>query len=629
MGISGCVEHCFSLLEIIKDAKARQKTVHIIILDLSDAFGSLPHNLVEYVLGIFHVPNCFRSYIISFFACMTAVVRVGNEKSEPFRILTGGFQGDPLVMMCFIMCYQPVFTSVERQEKARGYSLRGSEQKHRHVGLVVNARKSISLSISRGVVTKEEFVLGNQVIPSVLDCEDSVFLGMVLPTRGRKNKDHASYVKKMIEGGLGRINNAPISAKSKLTVTYKYFLPSIQHHLAVHDVSPTSLAEADHSLYQYLKTWLKLPKCTTNSFIHHRCGLNLPSISFMCRKSKVGYLANFILNGDELVLSAVQSKLERQKLWTRNKQWFVGIHDVVSGVFAEGKDEEKSVAAMKKKIARKVSDEEAKEADSKLSSLLVQGRFFEWSQKQNLDYDNMRAVLWGLPDKLLRFAIKARVDVLPTGANLKRWSVKQVSRCALCGGHETLLHSLNWCKTALDQGRFTWRHDSILLYIHTSLLDHGLDQHIWSIYTDLYNLGVRGGGTIPDVLTRYEVKQRPDLVLVDYVEKSCVIFELTVPFETNVDAAHKRKENKYRNLCYEIEAAGFSHTLLCFEVGSRGIVTARNVDCLRQLYSLAGVQVNNRGVKHDVRQLSRLALNGSYVIFHQRRVQEWLVVKPC
>ena len=40
---------------------------------------------------------------------------------------------------------------------------------------------------------------------------------------------------------------------------------------------------------------------------------------------------------------------------------------------------------------------------------------------------------------------------------------KRVSdRCPFCGNTQTLLHILSNCPTALDQGRYTWRHNSVL-----------------------------------------------------------------------------------------------------------------------------------------------------------------------
>jgi hypothetical protein len=45
-GINGCIEHIHVLHQIIQDAKARKRTVHISWIDLADAFGSISHELI-------------------------------------------------------------------------------------------------------------------------------------------------------------------------------------------------------------------------------------------------------------------------------------------------------------------------------------------------------------------------------------------------------------------------------------------------------------------------------------------------------------------------------------------------------------------------------------------------------
>ena len=45
-GINGYIEHNIMLDEIISQAKAKKKTMHITFFDLEDAFGSVPHGLL-------------------------------------------------------------------------------------------------------------------------------------------------------------------------------------------------------------------------------------------------------------------------------------------------------------------------------------------------------------------------------------------------------------------------------------------------------------------------------------------------------------------------------------------------------------------------------------------------------
>ena len=64
-----------------------------------------------------------------------------------------------------------------------------------------------------------------------------------------------------------------------------------------------------------------------------------------------------------------------------------------------------------------------------------------------------------------KFARKALIFSLPINTNLKRWNKINNDKCLLCNGRQTQLHVLNNCVTAVNDGRYTWRHDSILYTI--------------------------------------------------------------------------------------------------------------------------------------------------------------------
>ena len=61
-----------------------------------------------------------------------------------------------------------------------------------------------------------------------------------------------------------------------------------------------------------------------------------------------------------------------------------------------------------------------------------------------------------------------------------------------------------------------------------------------TIYSDLPKYSINGG-TIPgDIITTL---QRPDIVIINRPEKTLTVFEFTVGFEKNADAANARKKH--------------------------------------------------------------------------------------
>ena len=76
-----------------------------------------------------------------------------------------------------------------------------------------------------------------------------------------------------------------------------------------------------------------------------------------------------------------------------------------------------------------------------------------------------------------------------------------------------------------------------------------------TIYTDLPS-EFQEATTLPiDIAI---TKQRPDVVIVNQTSKKVILFELSIPFELNVDATHDHKVDRYRQLVSDIEDHGYA-----------------------------------------------------------------------
>ena len=172
----------------------------------------------------------------------------------------------------------------------------------------------------------------------------------------------------------------------------------------------------------------------------------------------------------------------------------------------------------------------------------------------------------------MKFILNSNINTLSTQNNLKRWNKAYSNKCLLCQTCDSTLHCLNGCKVMLDQKRYTWRHDNVIKYI-TDNIDKS-----YTVYSDIKGGNSINGGTIPPHLMVTE--QRPDIVIID--KDSVNIFELTVPFETNINVRHTDKVNKYSNLLTDITV--LKPTLEAFEIGSRGTITPDNRERLKKIH---------------------------------------------
>ena len=73
----------------------------------------------------------------------------------------------------------------------------------------------------------------------------------------------------------------------------------------------------------------------------------------------------------------------------------------------------------------------------------------------------------------LKFLLRSVYDLLPSPANLHRWGLVEDPRCHLCDKPGTMQHSLSSCQTALAQGRYRWRHDTVIKELADTLEREG------------------------------------------------------------------------------------------------------------------------------------------------------------
>ena len=119
-------------------------------------------------------------------------------------------------------------------------------------------------------------------------------------------------------------------------------------------------------------------------------------------------------------------------------------------------------------------------------------------------------------------------------------------------------HIVAGCKTYLEEGRYTWRHNSALNFLAQSL--KAIPN--CSLYADL------SGYLSPSIITGDSF--RPDLLLV-ISDHRLFILELTVGYETNLDVTANRKREKYSNLIHNLSSAYSSIMFVNLSISSLGI----------------------------------------------------------
>ena len=207
--------------------------------------------------------------------------------------------------------------------------------------------------------------------------------------------------------------------------------------------------------------------------------------------------------------------------------------------------------------------------------------------------------------------------------------------CQLCGRPASLRHFLNACPSALHQGRYTWRHDSVLRIMKRHFLSFLQSTSTQNAIAQRANLSSQPyicfvpAGSVARRPDRYQTHssnlhnrhpmlstkallltandweflfdlgdsqlvfppeitvttQRPDIVIFSRSKKAVLLIELIVPLEDRdrATAGHTRKENRYAALVQQCCENRWFARCVAVEVGCLGYVFPSLLHCLESL----------------------------------------------
>ena len=273
-------------------------------------------------------------------------------------------------------------------------------------------------------------------------------------------------------------------------------------------------------------------------------------------------------------------------------------------------------------------------------------------------------------DTLWRFQISANEDQLPSQSMLKRWKYVEDATCRVCSDKVgSLSHILSCCTSSLSQGRYTWRHDSILLSIYESVREvvnraaactkKGITRpktHVsftsvtgvewktkpmlssafgfcsvleetddWVLQVDLTlpKDGQKKNEPFPAHIGQgvFVTPSRPDILIYSDKLQTLIYIELTSPWEARMDQAHREKMKKYaKDGLHSIP--GWTTIPLCVEVGTRGTTSNTFPSMCKTLGMQKRESVRLR------KKVQTIALRCSYFLFLSSKVEGWDPGRP-
>ena len=678
-GVPGCIEHATMIWDSLQNAKHEKKDLVVVWLDLANAFGSVPHKLLEYAMDMFWIPPEITKIMMDYYESFIMRFTTDDFTTAWQRLEVGIAAGCTISVIWFILAMEVILRGVKitdneedmyieapkkafmddvtlltRKSSSMEAVLSRFDQLIIWARMKFKAKKSRSVTLVKGKQKECKYKIAGDTMPTVSE-KPVKSLGRIYS--GTLSDRHEGItIQEQAEEGLQKIDETPLPGKFKVWCLQFALYPRIEWPLTMYEVALSRVERIEQRCNVFIRKWLGLPRMTTSVALYNNKGplkLPIPSIVDRYKCGKVRTVLMLRYSSDNGIRSAPPTVKTGRK-WnaeTETDECITSLKhgDIVGSTQTDngglGSKRFKPFAKMsymerKEEVTNQVKKDEEDKRYVKLVQCSQQGQCVSWEEKV-VDRKIGWAELWEWDQGRISFLLRSVYDVLPTPSNLKRWSISNDDKCR-CGKLGTLRHILSNCPLGLER-RYTWRHNLVL-----RVLSEAVQKKVSEI-----NSGKRPKIKNPKKITfckegqaasrsvpmiddpkwkgNWEVsmdldgkfffpiatKKRPDMVLWCEERKVIKLIELTVPWESNIDDAWYRKDLKYDSLVDLCEDNGWEASCHPIEVGVRGFIGRRVFSLLREL----GFQ--NKEQKAIVKEIQERVEKASYYIWLKRNDENW------
>ena len=116
-GVPGCLEHTSVLTKIIREAKENKGDLTVLWLDLANAYGSIPHKLVDLTLAKYHIPLRVRDMLKHYFNNFVMRFTVADYTTAWQRLEVGVVTGCTISVVLFSATMNLLVKSAEKMSR--------------------------------------------------------------------------------------------------------------------------------------------------------------------------------------------------------------------------------------------------------------------------------------------------------------------------------------------------------------------------------------------------------------------------------------------------------------------------------------------------------------------------------
>lgn len=325
------MEHIGVVSQLLKEAKRNRGDIAIVWLDLKNAYGSIPHKLVEAALHRHYVPSKITELISDYYNNFQLRTLSENTASAWHKLEKGIITGCTIsaTLFCLAMnmliktaeteCKGPVTRSGLRQPPIRAYMddmtitttsvmaarwlLKRIEKHITWARMSFNPVKSRSLVLRKGnVLDKERFRLSGGDIPTIRE-KPVKSLGKRID-HSLKYTTPIQETKDKLETWLIRVDKSGLPGRFKAWIYQHAILPKILWPLSIYEFTTSHIEQLEKRINMRLRRWLGLPKSLTSAALYGNTNaLQLPLVEEF-KVTKIRTIMQYELSKDPKVAGA-------------------------------------------------------------------------------------------------------------------------------------------------------------------------------------------------------------------------------------------------------------------------------------------------------------------------------------
>ena len=370
-GVAGCVEHSWTFFQALRDAKLHKRHIVAAWYDLKNAYGSVRHNLIQFALQWYHIPDWFCDFVMKYYDTLFAMVTTKEWDTAPFAYAIGVFQGCVASSGLFLIAYQIVLDFVA-QFGTEPYTFKIEDSSSPTISISQEAYADDHASLNCGPSGCQHTANCLHKIYTWTDCLqakptkcwyvglcDRRFLDKNHPDHGpsygaydpgitfngnpikylrdgyfkyigRKinatltERDILDSLQKCFESWMDKVDNIPITGASKAWIYEHVIISYLRWPFMIHDFTINMILPMQRTATRYLKEWYGLHGTANPSLLYlprkKFYGLGLTSIE-ACLKTMQICTTSLVKHSQDPITKAIFERKSKRDLRSRSSQW--------------------------------------------------------------------------------------------------------------------------------------------------------------------------------------------------------------------------------------------------------------------------------------------------------------------